>query len=255
MGIHAVSIVGMNAFAPFNRLHDAVARRQSKDPKELRGGVRDLTAKVPDECRDAAGPLRQAQHRRRIPFASLARLALGDGCPQEQRRRREDSQEHLKQDQAVVDFLAGKRANPSDRMPDRHRRRAQDDERCRGQPARRGRADHEREERVFDRMRAHAEELSEHHVRHEQRAGDKHRAPQRQRVATTRIVRSSESRRDDSRAQDVTEPPLEPQCRESRPLLDPSRGQRRHTDGGADRGAEHSCDDEKPDDVDDAAEW
>ena len=182
-------------------------------------------------------------------------LSVGHRRAQEQRRRREHAHEHLELDQAVVEILAGERPASLGRMPDRHCRRAQHDERGHRQPAAHGRTDHQREDGVLDRMRAQAKQLPEHQLRQENRAGDEQRGPQRLLSRPLVPCDGQDRRRDDDRAEDVAEPPIEPELEESRPLLNACGAQRDDADCGADGRAEHRRDDQEPEDVGNPAEW
>ena len=238
------------------------ARLQAEDLLELAAPPDFVGREVPRPRAHGAAAHRQRQH-----VAALAQivgtiaqrrfetLAVGHRRAQEQPGRREHAHEYLELDQAVVEILACERAAALARMPDRDCRRAQDDERGHRQPAAHGRTNHQREDCVLDGVRTQAEQLPEHQLRQENRAGDEQGCPQRL-LSRPLVPRDGQDRRrDDDGAEGVAEPPIEPELEELRPLLNPCGAQRDDADRGADGGAERRRDDQEPEDVGNPAEW
>ncbi len=168
MRAHPVAILGMNETAPVGSLHDTILGWQAEQAEELTGALRHLIPEIPLERGHTASALRQAQQLlpmaqagSRLALAVLGCSSLGDRAAEEQGRPSEHTHERLKKNQTVMHVAAGKRSGAVHGVPDRHRRCGQHRPRGQTRSTADRRTNQQGKYHVLDRVRSHAENLSE----------------------------------------------------------------------------------------------
>ena len=137
-------------------------------------------------------------------------------------------------------------------VPNRDDRRAQDHPGRHAWTAGDRRADHEWKDDVFDWMRGNAKNLSEYHLRGEQRRRDPCRRSNQLGLRPGAIQDGKNGGSEDDGTQGVTQPPIEPEHWESAPGLNASKCQSGDTKRGADGRASDCRDEHKGEDVTDS---